>query len=399
MGMQPRPRSVASLVLFGGVLCAVSSQCFYGPLYLLGSFASGVSAQALLGVGLTACWAVGVIGVTWVIGPYRPRASVGWVCVIVAVLTATAAATSSPGLRVGLLCVGAAGGVVSSQTLNAVRHRAPDSRAGIATGRASALWFGLLAVVPFGLSWVIARAGVSAGLWALAGLSIISVGLVGLVIDRDPLTGGRVSWRAQVNIARERGARLVIVILVLSGGATVAGQSYGVIEAVRLGFAPKWLAPSVLLGVPAAALTPRFAERSQRQTMFVILALAAAAFVAGAGTGIVADSRQLRICGVITAFVLIQISAAAIWSAGQIIARPERAPREQHAEGAIRQAAPSAGQALIGLGLLPIWLVYGWSAICLTALALTTVSIGLLLLNNPRRGRHRRQRRWRTQRA
>ena len=172
------------------------------------------------------------------------------------------------------------------------------------------------------------------------------------------------SWRAQVNIARDRGAGLVIAILVLSGGATVAGQSYAVLEAVRLGFAPKWLAPSVLLGVPAAALTPRFAERSQRQTMLVIIALAAAGFLAGAGSGLFSDSREIRICGVISAFVLIQISAAAIWSAGQIIARPQRTPGEQHAEGAIRQAAPSAGQAVIGLGLLPLWLADGWSAIC-----------------------------------
>ena len=80
----------------------------------------------------------------------------------------------------------AAGGVVSSQTLNAVRHRAPDGRGGVATGRASALWFGLLAVVPFGLSWVIAYAGVNAGLWALAGLALLSAGLVGPVMDRDP---------------------------------------------------------------------------------------------------------------------------------------------------------------------------------------------------------------------
>ena len=248
-------------------------------------------------------------------------------------------------------------------------------------------------MVPFGLSWVIAHAGVSAGLWALAGLAVLSAGLAGLVMDRDPMPDGRVSWRAQVNIARHRGAGLVIAILVLSGGATVAGQSYAVLEAVRLGFAPKWLAPSVLLGVPAAALTPRFAERSQRQTMLVIIALAAAGFLAGAGTELFSDSRELRICGVISAFVLIQISAAAIWSAGQIIARPQRTPGEQHAEGAIRQAAPSAGQAVIGLGLLPLWLADGWSAICLTALALTTVSTGLVLLTNRRRGRHRRRRR------
>jgi hypothetical protein len=379
-----RRRPLARLVLGGGVLCAVSSLVLYGPLYLIGVIVPGVGAQALLGVGLAACWAVGVIGVSWLVAPYQPRATARGLCVITAALTATAALTPWSGVRVILLCVGATGGVVSSQALGAVRRQAPEGRGGVATARASAVWFALIAPAPFGLAWIVASAGVTAGLWALAGLALLSAGLVALVIDRDRLPGGRLSWPAQLTIAREPGARLVIAILVLSGGATVAGQNYGVLEAVRLGFAPQWLAPWVLLGVPAAALTPRFATRSPRPTMLVIVALAAAGFLTGAGTDLLTDSRHLRLYGVVAVFALIQISAAAVWSAGQIIARPPRAPAGDNAEGAIRQTAPFAGQVLIGLGLLPVWLTYGWGAICLSALALTAFSLALALRRDSR---------------
>jgi hypothetical protein len=379
-----RPRSFGRLVLLGGGLCAASSQVLYGPLYLLGVITPGVAAQALLAVGLAACWAVGVIGVSWLIAPYRPRTSARWLCVTAAVLTASAAVTPWSWVRVVLLCVAAAGGVVSSQALGAVRRRAPEGRGGVATGRASAVWFALIAGVPFGLAYIVAHAGVTAGLWALSALALLSAGLVAVVIDGDRLPGGRVSWPAQLRIAREPGARLVIAILVLSGGATIAGQNYAVLEAVRLGFAPQWLAPWVLLGVPAAALTPRFAARSPRPTLLVIAALAAAGFLAGAGTDLLTDSRQLRVYGVIVVFVAIQISAAAVWSAGQMIARPARAPADDDADGAIRQTAPFIGQVLIGLGLLPVWLTYGWDAICLTAVALTAASLTLLLLHTDR---------------
>jgi hypothetical protein len=389
MGAHGRRRSVGWLVLFGGVLCATSSEVLYGPLYLLGVIAPGVSAQALLGIGLAACWAVGVIGVSWLIAPYRPRTSARWLCVVAATLTMAAALTASPAVRVMLLCVGAGGGALSSQALSAVRRRAPEGRGGVAMGRASAVWFALIAGVPFVLSWVVAHAGLRAGLWALSGLALISVGLVGLVIDRGRLPGGRVSWRAQLTIARQRDSGVVIVILMLSGGATVAGQTYGVLEAVRLGFAPQWLAPAVLLGVPAAAVSPRFAARSPRYTMLVILGLAAAGFVAGAGTDLLDHSPQVRVYGVIAAFVLIQVSASGLWSAGQIIGRPQRSAGDEQVEGAIRQSAPFACQALIGLGLLPLWLTCGWSATCLAALVCTTASMALLTRAGGHQGRHR----------
>jgi hypothetical protein len=152
----------------------------------------------------------------------RPRVTAGGLCVIAALLTATAALTPSSGVRVILLCVGAIGRVVSSQALGAVRRQSPEGRGGAATGRVSAVWFALIAGVPFGLAWIVAHAGVTAGLWALSGLALLSSALLALVI----------------------------AILLLSGGATIAGQNYGVLEAVRLGFAPQWLAPGCYWAFP-----------------------------------------------------------------------------------------------------------------------------------------------------
>ncbi len=388
MNAPVRRRPLGRLVVLGGVLCATSSQVLYGPLYLLGVITPGVAGQALLGIGVAACWAVGVIGVSWLIAPHRPRHTARGLCVIAALFAATAALTPSSGSRVILLCIGAAGGVVSSQALAAVRRQAPPERAAVAIGYASAVWFALIPGVAFGLSWIVALAGVTAGLWALCGLSLLSTGLAALVIDRDRLPRPRVPWRAQLAIIREPGVRLVIVILVLSGGATIAGQNYGVLEAVRLGYAPEWLAPWMVLGIPAAALTPRFAVGSPRPTMLAIVALACAGFLAGAGTALFTDSRPLRVYGVVAVFVAIQISAAAVWTAGQTIARSARAPADDDADAAIRQTAPFAGQVLIGLGLLPLWLAYGWKAICLAALALTVASLALLLCTDLAAGGH-----------